>query len=557
MFTLDLKNGNLSDKEFSCLESVLRRHAEKRGGRLGKADDAYRITVSVVPYSDEEKDRKDSFLVSPDGNYGAQISANNLCTLYAGLGRFLISSSFDFCGGFEPAALPISHEQKCRIRGMYLATHFYNFWHIAPMDEVRPYIEDLALWGCNSLMLCLAPQHYTSFKSPDAVKMAERLKELFACAGEMGIDPALILFSNTGYIDRPEEIAAPWDMRGEYITPNYAELHREICPNLPGGMDEIRRVHREFFEAFSDVPIKYFAYWPYDEGGCTCDACSRWSENGAVKVYEESVKPLIKEYFPDAEMILSTWHFDRHLRDEGLRLYNNVAAGKYPWAKYILAVHGDGQLMPLVLKNGAPDDRSVIDFPEISMWSCRPWGGYGANPIPMRLDNFFSAAGDALDGGFPYSEGMWENLNEFFCVSHYSGAYESTTDALRDYIRYYFGIKDTEKLVRAIQLMEATLWRKTELAPDGRLRVTPYVPAAIREIYKIITEIDATLPEAVKKDARWRIIYLRAVIDFEISTHENIPLNSARAQSCFRELWDIYHAYDMRIQKSVCPPLGR
>ena len=99
MFTLDLKNGNLSDKEFSCLESVLRRHAEKRGGRLGKADDAYRITVSVVPYSDEEKDRKDSFLVSPDGNYGAQISANNLCTLYAGLGRFLISSSFDFCGG--------------------------------------------------------------------------------------------------------------------------------------------------------------------------------------------------------------------------------------------------------------------------------------------------------------------------------------------------------------------------------------------------------------------------------------------------------------------------
>ena len=89
--------------------------------------------------------------------------------------------------------------------------------------------------------------------------MAERLQELFACAGEMGIDPALILFSNTGYIDRPEEIAAPWDMRGEYITPNYAELHREICPNLPGGMDEIRRVHREFFEAFSDVPIKYFA----------------------------------------------------------------------------------------------------------------------------------------------------------------------------------------------------------------------------------------------------------------------------------------------------------
>ena len=78
---------------------------------------------------------------------------------------------------------------------MYLASHFYNFWHAAPMEEVTPFIEDLALWGCNTLMLCLAPQHYRSFTSPEAFETADRLKKIFACAAELGIAPALILFS--------------------------------------------------------------------------------------------------------------------------------------------------------------------------------------------------------------------------------------------------------------------------------------------------------------------------------------------------------------------------
>ena len=556
MFTLTLKSANIPEKDIARIKKTVGRILEHRGCAL--CDGGYSVTLDLVPRGvGEAENKKDRYSIIEDGKGGALVTASDLCTVYAALGRFFMSGSFDFRGGFVPPTLPIEHEQKSSVRGMYLASHFYNFWHVAPMEDVMPFIEDLALWGCNTLMLCLAPQHYRSFKSPEAIEMADRLKKIFACAAEFGIAPALILFSNTGFLDRSEDIAAPWDMRGEYITANYAELHKEICPNLPGGMEEIRRCHREFFELFSDVPVKYFAYWAYDEGGCTCDVCSRWSENGFIKVYEESVKPLLSEYFPDAKLILSTWHFDRHLRDEGKRLYEKISSGKYPWAEYVMAVYGDGQFMPLTAEHGAPGGRPVIDFPEISMWGGKPWGGYGANPLTMRLDNFFSSVGDVLDGGFPYSEGFWENINEFCCMSHYSGTHADTADAVRDYVRFYFGISDTEPLLRAVELLEITLWRKVETMPDGRLRVTPHFPAAVREAYRLVTEADAVMTDAAKQDPRWRIIYLRAVIDYELYTHDFIPMNSVTAQKCFRELWALYHAYDIRIQPAVCPPLGR
>lgn len=548
MFTLTLINRNLPDAAFTRFTRVLARQLAPRGGTL--ADSGYPITVGLNAAMEA-----DSFALTPDGE-GVQLEANNLCTLYAGLGHFLLKSSFDPAGGFTPAPLPIRVKQKDSIRGMYLASHFYNFWHVAPMEEVEPHLENFALWGCNTLMLCLAPQHYASFKSPEAAEMIARLKALLAYAGELGIAPALILCSNTGFHDRPEALAAPWDQRGNYITPNYAELHTEVCPSLPGGMEEIRRAHREFFEAFADVPVKYFAYWAYDEGGCTCDACAPWSTNGFIRCYEESVKDQIAEFFPDAEIILSTWHFDRHLKNEGVDFYDKIAAGEYPWAKYIMAIHFDGTLMPAVTSRGVPDGRHIIDFPEISMYACKPWGGFGANPIPMRLDNIADNGGGCLDGGFPYSEGIWEDINTFLCITRYSGWYANTTEALRDYIRYYFTGADVESLVRALQLMETTLWRGTEKTADGHLRSPLRYPNAAREVYRLITEADAALPEPIRTGWQWRIVYLRAVIDHELYRHDYIPSASPLTQDCLRELTAIYHAHDPRIQLAVKPPLG-
>jgi hypothetical protein len=38
------------------------------------------------------------------------------------------------------------------IHGMYFASHFFNFYHVAPIEQVYRLQEDLALRGCNALM---------------------------------------------------------------------------------------------------------------------------------------------------------------------------------------------------------------------------------------------------------------------------------------------------------------------------------------------------------------------------------------------------------------------
>ena len=49
---------------------------------------------------------------------------------------------------------------------MYLATHFRNFYHRAPIQEVEAYIEDLALWGYNAITVWFDRHHYSSIHDP-------------------------------------------------------------------------------------------------------------------------------------------------------------------------------------------------------------------------------------------------------------------------------------------------------------------------------------------------------------------------------------------------------
>jgi hypothetical protein len=67
-----------------------------------------------------------------------------------GVGKLLRASRFDQ-GGFTPGTWRGRSVPTCPVRGIYLATHFANFYETAPAEEVQEYVEDLALWGINSV----------------------------------------------------------------------------------------------------------------------------------------------------------------------------------------------------------------------------------------------------------------------------------------------------------------------------------------------------------------------------------------------------------------------
>jgi len=560
-----LINKNLPDASFDVLKSALYERLQKRNADIADNGDTV-LSLAIDPSMEA-----DSYKIYENEGI-TYIEANDLCTVFAGVGRYFVKGTFDQRGGFRPAKLPISHKMNNSMRGMYLASHFYNFYHAAPVEEVYDKIVDLAFRGCNCLMLCFGVQHYTGTKEPAAVEFIGRMKLMLKFADKCGIAPALILFSNTGFKDSYYGIEAQMELdgTGNYDKPHLAEFTTEICPSTEAGWAEIERQQREFFEAFADTPIKYFALWAYDEGGCLCEKCYPWVTNGFMKV-ADLCRKLIDEYGYNAEIIISTWHFGIRKYTEWEIFYEELRKGTYSWSPYIMTdFRPRGRMNKVFVENGIPEGVHLIDFPEISMCSAKPWGGFGANPITMLLDNIYQNCGQYHDGGFPYSEGIYEDINKWVCLGFYTGHYKHSADAVRDYIRYEFGIEDTDELLRAVQLMESSLPRGTERTDEtGKFVVTNGVEGriedqtyrfpirwgtAIPETYRIITEWDKKLPEKLRTDWKWRLFVIRATLDRELLNNGYITRYSEVAQDAYRELYKITHTENAKF--CVHPPKG-
>ncbi len=560
-----LINKNLPEVSFDVLRNALAARLEARNVTLGDNGDKV-LSLEIDPAMEA-----DSYKIWEEGDT-TFFAANDLCTVFAALGRYFVRGVFDQKGGFTPETLPVSHKMRTSLRGMYCASHFYNFWHAAPLDEVYDKIVDLAFRGCNCLMLCYGVQHYKSPKEPEAAVFIERMKQMLKFADKCGIAPALILFSNSGFKDSHKglEATTKLDGTGHYEREQVAEFATEICPSTDAGMKEIERQQREFFEAFADTPVKYFALWPYDEGGCMCAKCYPWVTNGFMKI-ADLCRRLIKEYGYDAEIIISTWQFDVRKRTEWEIFYKELAKGTYSWSPYVMTdFRPRGKMHRVFRENGIPEGVRLIDFPEISMCNAKPWGGFGTNPITMAMDNIYQNCGKFHDGGFPYSEGIYEDINKWVCLGFYTGHYAYAADAVRDYIRYEFGVEDTDDLLRAVQLMESTLVRGTERTdeeghfivtdgvegrqPDKTYRFRINFNKPVPEIYRIVTAWDAKMPEKLKKGWKWRLVYLRAVLDQELLENDFVTRNSEAAQKAYHEMNEISHTWDAKF--CVHPPEG-
>ena len=57
-----------------------------------------------------------------------------------------------------------------------------------------------------------------------------------------------------------------------------------------------------------------------------------------------------------------------------------------------------------------------MNFFEISMVGAVPWGGYGANPYPSLLQKIWEKIKGVTGGGYPYSEGIFDDINKIICA---------------------------------------------------------------------------------------------------------------------------------------------
>ncbi len=524
----------LSPEAGPAIDQIARIFARKLGERSSvRVSTSGRAALDVYLAVDPELD-PEAYAVSDAPGRGIRISGGGGRGLLYGVGRFLRDSTCDgqefIAGRWRGMSAP-----ACPVRGVYLAVHGGNFYEAAPAADIERYIEDLALWGLNAVACHFPPQQFESLDDPAARRNIERIRRLLGAAKRLGLDAGLLEVPNCGFNSAP---------KGLLYTPFPDDLGRRghfgvlLCPARPRGRAYLLSLWGGLLDAFRDVGLDFFVSWPYDEGGCGCEACWPWGAKG-FPALSKAVAGLVRSRFPASRFVLATWMYDTPPAGEWEGL-GRLLAKDGGWVDAVMAdAHEDFPRYPL--EHPTPGGKPLLNFPEISMWGQAPWGGFGANPLPARFERLWNQAAGKLAGGFPYSEGLFEDINKILCLQFYWDKKRPALDILAEYARGEFSASVADDVVRAVRIFEANHRR----GGIGESAV---------EAAELLAKADGRLAPGIRESWRWRILRLRAEIDRALFRNRG-ELSGPALAAAFQELTRIYHAGNAA--DSMRPPVVR
>lgn len=464
---------------------------------------------------------RESFRIA-ESRGALRIASGSPLGLLYGIGRFLRTCRYG--DSFQLSTWRGESTPRGTIRGIYFATHFHNWYHQASAAELSRYLEDLALWGVNAVMAIFPMINLRDWDDPQAAPAMATLRQVARAARELGLQITTGI-NNTLFTGAPQEIRAtrlpdPTHRRGNSGHP--------ICPSQPAGHAYIVDNTRRLFENLADVGLDIVMHWPYDEGGCACAACSPWGSRGYLKLSRDLTQ-LARGYFPRVKTVLSTWLFDTPPEGEWAGLTQSLAAGN-DWVDYILAdAHEDFPRYPLDV--GVPGKLPLLNFPEISMWGNWPWGGVGAHPLPVRFQRLWDQVKGAVSGGFPYSEGIYEDINKAIVLQYYWDRDRPARTTVEEYVAYEFGAGAIDDGVRLIYGLEEAATRAAMKEPIDKSTVESNAARA--------EALAQRLPGWVRANWRWEQVYLRAILDRE--RFAGAGLQTPAAEAALLRLIELYH----------------
>ena len=233
--------------------------------------------------------------------------------------------------------------------------------------------------------------------------------------------------------------------------------------------------------------------------------------------------------------MLSTWFFD----GEEWAGLARAFASRPDWVDYLLVepafLPGTPNSPPA---HPSPASLPLVGFPEISMVGWPVWGGFGANPLPTRYEREWKELKAQWQGGFPYSEGIFEDINKVLFASFYWKADTTADEALREYIAFEYSPEVVDLVLPAIRMLEKNV-------PSGR--VGPWSLQA----RDLMDQADTRLTPQARQAWRWRILFLRAQVDAQLYLSRGV-MQGRVLHDAFQELTRIYHAQNA--EPAVKPP---
>ena len=309
----------------------------------------------------------------------------------------------------------------------------------------------------------------------------------------------------------------------------------------------ILKWRREVLACFADLDIEYVCMWPHDQGGCGCADCNPWGARGFVRLVR-ALNPVVTDFFPTARRIVSTWWFDYDITGEYAGLWDAVR--QEPDMLDYLMIDAHQVFPPYVLEHGVPAAKPVLNFPEISMQGMYPWGGFGINPLPRHIDRLWQPSKHLLAGGFPYSEGIYEDINKVMLLQRDWDPDRSLSSIMREYAAAVWSPCHADALVEVLAALEPVepIGLHKDLQAELFSHTPPPDPEALpsfagRPLYTIsgspsasdlLDRIEPDLPDSLKAQWRWRVLRLRVTLGEELSRSGGCATEVS--ERCFAEL---------------------
>ena len=447
------------------------------------------------------------------------------------------------------------------MRQVYLARHYNTWYHRASAEELSRYVDDLALFGMNSIKTFVAVAAVDlAYADASEREMFESIsRSVVRHVKDLDLDFAISGGGNVSGSRLPEIVKAkPY---GPGVVRGFSDFN--VCPSKPCGLDLLLSERRMTLESLKGLCVDEFTYWPYDEGGCACEKCSPWGGNGYLKLVEK-LSALNAAAHPGARHVVSTWLFDD---DDWKGLYRYLET--HEGVDCLLADSHDA-FPEYPLRNPVPRNVPIITFPEVSMWGRFPWGGTGATPLPRRFERLFRQAEPVVSGFQIYSEGLFEDISKFVIVALYVNPKSHYRDALAEYCRYEFPGADAADFVRLCEMLEDI--HRTALDPNAHAGATSnncfakYVKFAdsaelsrraevASQAEALAHKIESSMLPFRRRCWRWRQVALRAKIDAAVYRERDIRADAA--VEAYRELVELYHAErQYRLMCEGCPFAG-
>ncbi|MBT3374549.1 MAG: hypothetical protein HN742_37500 [Lentisphaerae bacterium] len=464
------------------------------------------IVLSTIADLPEE-----GFRIRPASGGGVHIEGGDARGVLYGCGRFLRGCRLGPRGIQFPAS-EISSSPGKPIRGIYFAVHMHNTYHVAPTEDVTRYIEELALWGINTIAVYYHMFHYKGIDDPAACAFIDRLNAIFEAARAVGMKTLVLVTANDAYLNSPEPLRYVGDVPRNWGT--------ELCPSKPAARELLLKQFREAFERFPDVD--YLNIWPYDSGGCLCDTCAPWGVKGLYPIAEEIARAF-RETHPQGKVVLSTWYFDYNCGEWGEweTFFDKNGSGELEWVDLVMAdgAYVNGYFPRQLLEH--PISKPVIGFLEISMRTGTPWGSFGANPMPGHIASEWARMKDTIQGGTPYSEGIFEDVNKVLWAQLCWDPDRGVDAILEEYAAYEFSPDCAGEVARALRGMEE-VGRREPIA-EGTNEIVLKDTTQIDGVWAAIDAVDRALPLERRTSWRWRLVFLRASIDVELKRSNGTP----------------------------------